>query len=115
MKTKRITVALAFTVLGIIVFSGQACPPDMEATMPPAGSPGAQGVPGEQGPPGEMGLPGEPEMPGTPGTNANMAAGDGVIVSNGVGSNLQRDAKEKVRAMCERVESALQSERQLEL
>ena len=83
MKTKRITVALTFTVLGIIVFSGQACPPNMEATLPPAGAPGAQGGPGGQGPPGEMGLPGEPGQPGTPGANANVTAGNGVILANG--------------------------------
>jgi cell division protein ZapA len=38
-----------------------------------------------------------------------------LIVSHGIGDNLQNDAKDKVRVMCERVESALQSGQQLEL
>jgi cell division protein ZapA len=38
-----------------------------------------------------------------------------LIVSHGVGDSLQIDAKDKVRAMCERVETALQSGQQLEL
>jgi cell division protein ZapA len=43
----------------------------------------------------------------------NMA--NDLIVSYGVGDGLQTEAKDKVRAMCERVESALQSGQQLEL
>jgi cell division protein ZapA len=43
----------------------------------------------------------------------NMA--NDLIVSYSVGDGLQTEAKDKVRAMCERVESALQSGQQLEL
>ena len=43
----------------------------------------------------------------------NMA--NDLILSNSTGSDLQGDAKGKIRAMSERVESALQSDRQLEL
>lgn len=43
----------------------------------------------------------------------NMA--NDLILSNSTGSDLQGDAKSKIRAMCERVESALQSGRQLQL
>ncbi len=43
----------------------------------------------------------------------NMA--NDLIVYHGVGDGLQTEAKDKVRAMCERVESALQSGQQLEL
>ena len=46
MATHRKSIALTFTVLGITVWSGLACPPNMEPTLPP---PGPQGVPGEQG------------------------------------------------------------------
>ena len=43
----------------------------------------------------------------------NMA--NDLIVSHTVGGTLQTEAKDKVRAMCERVESALQSGQQLDL
>ena len=43
----------------------------------------------------------------------NMA--NELISSNSVGVDLQSDAKDKVRAMCESVETALQSGQQLEL
>jgi cell division protein ZapA len=43
----------------------------------------------------------------------NMA--NDLIASDTVGNSLQVEAKDKVREMCERVESALQSEQQLEL
>lgn len=43
----------------------------------------------------------------------NMA--NDLIVSYSVGDGLQTEAKDKVRAMCERVESALQKGQQLEL
>jgi cell division protein ZapA len=43
----------------------------------------------------------------------NMA--NDLIVSKGTGESLQTEAKDKVREMCERVESALQSGQQLEL
>ncbi len=43
----------------------------------------------------------------------NMA--NDLIVSHDIGDNLQTEAKDKVRAMCDRVESALQSGQQLDL
>ena len=43
----------------------------------------------------------------------NMA--NDLITSNSVGTDLQSEARDKVRAMCERVETALQSGQQLEL
>jgi cell division protein ZapA len=43
----------------------------------------------------------------------NMA--NDLISSNSVGTDLQAGAKDKVRAMCESIESALQSGQQLEL
>ncbi len=79
------TIGMALAVLGIIVFSGQACPPNANDVMPtPApvpGPPGEQGLSGEPGPPGAPGTPGEQ---GPPGTNANVTAGDGVTVNGGV-------------------------------
>ncbi len=38
-----------------------------------------------------------------------------LIVSSGIGVDIQGEAKTRVRAMCERVEFALQSDQQLEL
>ncbi|MCZ6681738.1 MAG: hypothetical protein O7B26_01065, partial [Planctomycetota bacterium] len=75
MVKKRRTIGLTLALAGITMFSGQACPPN--ADMVPAPAP----IPGPEGPPGEIGLPGEM---GLPGTDANVTAGDGVSVDNGV-------------------------------
>ena len=58
---KRKTIILTLALLGITVFSGQACPPNGDGMMP-APAP----------------------IPGPPGTDATVTAGDGVNVANGV-------------------------------
>lgn len=70
MSPRRVLPQFAIVASMLLLFSGQGCPPDAGNVLPTVDAvPGPQG---EQGP------------PGTPGTNANVTAGDGVMVIDGI-------------------------------